>query len=227
MNLPALFSFIPKIAIFLLLIVGGYIIYELTTIFRSKLPKKVKKTTEENPDTMQPLKFPHVSNKLLNKSPVVTKKKLPLKTLTTRMTAVLILAGIGGLAYYLFVLNDPYGLLAPFNLFPDHSNRPDVANQQPTATPTQAIDYGTEMLLYVETEEDAWMPTTQEELSLLSPGDTIKIAIKTTIPPGEIEITVNGKNVPLSVDKSPLGYPYAQYVIPEGESEFRIAARVL
>jgi len=227
MNLPALFSFIPKIAIFLLLVVGGFIAYELTALFKSKLPKKEKKTPEENPDTMQPLKFPHVSNPILKKSPVSSKQKLMPKALVAKIAAILALAGIGGLAYYLFVLNDPYQLLSSFNLFPDHANRPNTANQQPTSTPTQPIDYATEMLLYIEMTDDAWTQIFEEELSLLSPGDTLKIAIKTDIPPHEIEITVNGKKVPLSIDKTPLGHPYAKYTIPEGESEFHIAARVL
>ncbi|MBI4137039.1 hypothetical protein HY469_03160, partial [Candidatus Roizmanbacteria bacterium] len=100
MSLPAALSLIPKVAIFLLLVVGGFIVYELSTLFRSKLPKKRKKILEENPVLLQPLKFPHVPHNLLKKTPVSSNKPLTAKQLIKRLIPVLILGGIGGIVYY-------------------------------------------------------------------------------------------------------------------------------
>lgn len=227
MNLPDLFSFIPKIAIFLLLLVGGFIMYEISSIFRIKLPKKQKKVLIEDPNTMQPLKFPHVPSTLLKKPPVAAHQPIPHRVLVKRIVGMVLLVVFGGLAYFVFVVNSPAEFFSTFRLFPDRSALPDTVNPRPTETPVPLVEYGAELLLYVETAQDPWMQTTQDELSLLSPGDTIKIAVKTDMEPNEIEITVNGKNIPLSVDKSPLDHPYAKYTIPEDTSEFHIAARVL
>jgi hypothetical protein len=193
-------------------------------MIKKKLPQKeVKKNSLEDPDTMQPLKFPKITGQKISKKKKTT-FKLSRKTIIVFVSIVAVILSIGGGVWYFtqsggitinIFINDFFSQdIFPSALTPKISDNPE--------TP----DYNPQIILYLETETDTWEPLEEEELSTLKAGDVIRIAVSTQQPANRIDIFVNEKSIPLANGLTPNQEPYARYIIPQDKSEYEVAARV-
>src|SRR3989344_3587672 len=99
MDLPTLFSQVSIVALILLVVIGGLIAFELYMMIHKSTPgEKKDDKPEEGPDTMEPLKFPKISNvkiKSKKKEPI----KLSMKSIVMIAITILVIGGIAGIAY--------------------------------------------------------------------------------------------------------------------------------
>jgi hypothetical protein len=228
MNLSSLLPHVPLAAISLLVIVGGLIAFEIYSMLKSKRPKKQKKEDIiEGPDTMQPLKFPKITNPKINKKKSKSSQKLSGSAIAiiSGISFTILAIGIG--LYYIkagsitiniYLLNDF------FSQGFQSTNEPATPTND--IVPPSVIDYDPKIILYRETPDNKWVPLDEEDLSTLQAGNVIRIAVKTEHIADRVEIFVNEELVNLSTSLTPDQDPYARYTIPKDKSEYKVAARV-
>ena len=229
-TLPVFISLAPKVALTLLIVVAVFIGIEIYTMLGYKLPALRKsdkdKKTEDLP--MKPLHFPEVTVSHTGKLQHLKLNKWQRLIILISSIILLSLLVLGGT---FFLTEGKFSFSVPVNSLIPTQDKPTTPFAEPTqessASPTvQTINYNARIFLYHEVDGNEWTSLTEEELSSLIPGDTVKIAIKTDVPANKIDITVNEVPVTLSTELTPEGYPFALYTIIQSRTKYKVAARV-
>lgn len=213
MDYLTIFSWVPKIALVLLVLIGGLIFWEIFSLFSAK---KKKAASEEIPQELKqaaaPLKFPQEELKA---------KKPSLKFFRPKKTFLLlsILGLLFGLATTLFLVGQRQEI---------RKQAQEEAVLTPLLTPTESPNVQCLSIKVYKVKDGVWEDLSKQ-LSLLKNGDEVKIAVLGSGPFNSALFKVNQEMVGLGPSslKNPFGEFYVDYKIPKNTVDFKFEVELL
>lgn len=208
MDYLTIFSWVPKIALILLVLIGGLIFWEIFSLLSAK---KKKAASGEIPQELEqaaaPLKFPQEELKA---------KKPSLKFFGPKTTLLL-----------LSVLGLLFGLVTTLFVVGQRQEIRKMAQEETVSTP-QNINVQCLSIKIYKVKDGVWEDLTKQ-LSLLKNGDEVKIAVLGSGSFNSALFKVNQEMVGLGPSslKNPFGEFYVDYKIPKNTVDFKFEAELL
>lgn len=241
-------SFIPKAALAALLVVGGFIVYEIASIFKIPSRIRLRRKKDKPKEELKPIKFPKQGVPF-----EVEKKKDINARRRTILTILAVLTIITGITAGIFVVSQNQNMpkqedaspstFSPITKPPADTPVPTVSVPSPPAavkspgppdlenldsTESARIEKSAQIKIY-QIVDGEWVEIQEADLKLLSAGSTIYIAAFSANNYPQAVFRSNGKIIqPAPASQiNPLGELYVEYTLPAGEKEFRLEVQFL